>query len=116
MINRIFKRTSIILALLLICSVAGLRAQTIQDAITATNNEQFDKADLILQNLAKSAPTSKVYFRLGENTMLNFFSDSISNSLKVIAAEAKGQFEKGIALAPNDPLNYIGLAKVCLLY
>jgi len=112
MINRIFKRTSVILALLLFCSVAGLRAQTIQDAITATNNEQFDKADLILQNLAKSAPSSKVYFRLGENTMLNFFSDSISNSLKVIAAEAKGQFEKGIALNASDPLNYVGLAKV----
>lgn len=112
MINSIFKRTSIILTLLLISGVAGLRAQTIQDAITATNNEQFDKADQILQNLAKSAPSSKVYFRLGENTMLNYFSDSISNSLKVVAAEAKGQFEKGIALNASDPLNYVGLAKV----
>jgi tetratricopeptide (TPR) repeat protein len=112
MINRIFKKTSFILALLLFCGVAGLRAQTMQDAITATNNEQFDKADLILVNLAKSAPSSKVYFRLGENTMLNFFSDSISNSLKVIAAEAKQQFEKGIALNASDPLNYVGLAKV----
>ena len=112
MINRFFKKTTIILALLVLCSVAGLRAQTIDDAITATNNEQYDKADQILQNLAKSAPTSKVYYRLGENTMMNFFSDSISNSLKVISAEAKQQFEKGIALNANDPLNYVGLAKV----
>lgn len=112
MIKRIFKRTSLILVLLIICGVAGLRAQTIDDAITATNNEQYDKADQILQNLAKSAPSSIVYYRLGENTMMNFFSDSISNSLKVISAEAKQQFEKGIAINANDPLNYVGLAKV----
>ncbi len=112
MIHCFFKRASVILVLMMLCSVAGLKAQTIEDAITATNNEQYDKADQILQGLVKSAPTSKVYYRLGENILMNFFSDSISNSLKVIAAEAKQQFEKGIALNPSDPLNYVGLAKV----
>lgn len=112
MITRFFTKASFILLLLVLCSVAGLRAQTLEEAITATNNEQYDKAEQILQNLTKSAPTSKVYYRLGENTLLNFFSDTISNSLKVIAAEAKQQFEKGIALNANDPLNYVGLAKV----
>ncbi len=107
-----FKRIFVILSLVMICSISGLRAQTIQDAITATNNEQYDKAEQILQNLAKTAPTSKVYYRLGENTLLNFFSDTISNSPKVVAAEAKAYFEKGIALAPSDPLNYVGLAKI----
>jgi tetratricopeptide (TPR) repeat protein len=112
MINRFFIRTSLILVFAVICTVSGLKAQTIDDAITATNNEQYDKADEILQNLAKSAPGSKVFYRLGENTLLNFFSDSISNSLSVVATEAKSQFEKGIAITPNDPLNYVGLAKV----
>jgi tetratricopeptide (TPR) repeat protein len=112
MINRLFSKASVILTLLVLFSVAGLRAQTLEEAITATNNEQYDKADQILQNLAKTAPSSKIYYRLGENTLLNFFSDSISNSLKVIAVEAKQQFDKGIALSPNDPLNYVGLAKV----
>jgi tetratricopeptide (TPR) repeat protein len=112
MINRFFIKTSIILVVAMICNFTGLKAQTIDDAITATNNEQYDKADEILLNLAKSAPSSKVYYRLGENILLNFFSDSISNSLSVVAAEAKAQFEKGIALTPNDPLNYVGLAKV----
>jgi len=96
----------------MVCGVAGLKAQTLDEAITATNNEQYDKADQILNDLAKKAPSSKVYFRLGENTMLNFFADTISNSLPVIAAEAKQQFEKGIAINANDPLNYVGLAKV----
>ncbi len=112
MINRIFIKAFVSLTLFMVCSVTGLKAQSLEEAITATNNERYDKADLILQNLAKSAPSSKVYYRLGENTLLNFFSDSISNSLKVIAAEAKQQFDKGISLNPNDPLNYVGLAKV----
>ena len=112
MINRIFKNTSLILALLLLCGVAGLRAQTLDEAIRAMNNERYDKADQILQDLAKKTPDSKIYYRLGENTLLNFFSDTISNSLKVVAAEAKQQFEKGIALNANDPFNYVGLAKV----
>lgn len=112
MINRFFRRTSLILAITALCSIAGLKAQTLEDAITATNNEQYDKADEILTNLAKSAPSSKVFYRLGENTLLNFFSDSISNSLTVVAAEAKAQYDKGIALNASDPLNYVGLAKV----
>lgn len=112
MINSLFKKASVIIILLILCSITGLKAQTLEEAITATNNEQYDKADQILQGLAKSAPSSKVYYRLGENTLLNFFSDSISNSLKVIAIEAKQAFDKGIALSPNDPLNYVGLAKV----
>jgi tetratricopeptide (TPR) repeat protein len=112
MIKLLFKKTSLILTLLVVCSVAGLRAQTMDEAIRAMNNERFDRADSILQVLAKKAPDSKIYYRLGENTMLNFFSDTISNSLKVVAAEAKQQFEKGISLNANDPLNYVGLAKV----
>jgi len=49
---------------------------------------------------------------LGENTLLNFFSDSISNSLNVAVTEAKQHFQEGIELNPNDPLNYVGMAKV----
>ena len=112
MITRFLKKASLVMTLILLFGVSGLRAQTLDEAITATNNEQYDKADQILQSLAKSAPSSKVYYRLGENILLTFFSDSISNSLKVIAAEAKQQFDKGIALNPGDPLNYVGLAKV----
>ena len=112
MTNRFFKKIPLILILFFVCGIAGLKAQTLDEAITATNNEQYDKADQILQDLAKKSPSSQVYYRLGENTMLNFFSDTISNSLKAVAAEAKQQFEKGITVNANDPLNYVGLAKV----
>ena len=112
MIQRFLKKTLLILTLLLICGVAGLRAQTLDEAITATNNERYDKANQILQDLAKKSPSSKICYLLGENTLLDFFSDTISNSLKLMSAEAKQQFEKGISLNANDPFNYIGLAKV----
>jgi tetratricopeptide (TPR) repeat protein len=117
MINRIFIKSSSIFFMMVMCSVMGLKAQTtdFDKAITATNNERYDRADSILQIVAKNAPSSKVFYRLGENTLLNFFSDSISNSLKVIAVEAKELFNKGVALSPNDPLNYIGLARVASL-
>lgn len=112
MIQRFFKHTLLIMALLLICGIAGLRAQTLDEAITATNNERYDKANQILQDLDKKSPSSKICYLLGENTLLDFFSDTISNSLKVMAGDAKKQFEKGISLNAGDPFNYIGLAKV----
>jgi len=112
MITSFFKKTLLILALIVISGVAGLKAQTLDEAITAMNNERYDKADQILQDLAKKSASSKIYYLLGENTLLNFFSDTISNSQKIVMAEAKGQFDKGIALNASDPFNYIGLAKV----
>ncbi len=117
MINRFFIKTTAILSLVLISSLTGLRAQTtdLDKAITATKNERYDRADSILQIVAKNAPTSKVYFMLGENTLFNFFSDSISNSLKAITTEAKEYFNKGVTLNANDPLNYVGLARVASL-
>lgn len=112
MITPFFKKTFLILALIVISGVAGLKAQTLDEAITAMNNERYDKADEILQDLAKKSASSKIYYLLGENTLLNFFADTISNSQKAVMAEAKGLFDKGIALNANDPFNYIGLAKV----
>ena len=112
MITPFLKKTFLILALIVISGVAGLKAQTLDEAITAMNNERYDKADEILQDLAKKSASSKIYYLLGENTLLNFFADTISNSQKAVMAEAKGLFDKGIALNANDPFNYIGLAKV----
>ena len=44
--------------------------------------------------------------------MLDYFADTISNSLTVAAKAAKEIYQKGVSANPNDPLNYIGLAKV----
>jgi len=112
MINRFFKKASLMLMVLLICGISGLRAQTLDDAVRAMNNERYDRADSILQVLEKKSPSSKIYFLLGESALLNYFADTISNSLKAVASEAKVQFNKGIGANANDPLNYVGLARV----
>jgi len=105
-------KSFLILILLTLFIFPGLKAQTFDQAITAMKNERYDRADSIFNILARNAPSSKVYYRLGENTLLNFFSDSISNSLNVTATEAKQHFQKGIEFDSNDPLNYVGMAKV----
>ena len=70
----------------------------------------------MLQELIQKEPAnSKNYFYLGENYLLDYFADTISNSLTVSAKAAKEIYQKGVAANANDPLNYIGLAKVAFL-
>ena len=67
----------------------------------------------MFQQLIQKEPTnSKNYFFLGENYLLDYSADTISNSLPLAAKAAKEVYQKGVDANPNDPLNYIGLAKV----
>jgi tetratricopeptide (TPR) repeat protein len=93
-----------------------LKAQeTLNDAITFTKNEQYDKAEELFKKLATGTPAnSKVFFFYGENTLQNYFADTISNPLNIAAKEAKDIFDKGVAANPAEPLNYVGLAKVAM--
>lgn len=91
----------------------NLNAQDLNSAIQLTRSEQFDKADQAFKTLIQKEPgNSKYYFYHGENFLLEYFNDTISNSLVVATKAAKEEFEKGVNANPNDPLNYIGLAKV----
>jgi tetratricopeptide (TPR) repeat protein len=64
------------------------------------------------QLIQKEPSNSKNYFFYGENILQDYFSDTISNKIDVFTKTAKVQYDKGVAANPNDPLNYIGLAKV----
>lgn len=91
----------------------NLNAQDLNSAILLTRSEQFDKADEAFKTLIQKEPgNSKYYFYHGENFLLEYFNDTISNSLVVATKAAKEAFEKGVNANPNDPLNYVGLAKV----
>lgn len=93
--------------------VINIEAQDLNSAIQLTNSEQYDKAEVILQELVNKEPSnSRNYFYLGENYLLNYFADTISNSLAVAAKDAKESYQKGVKANPNDPLNYVGLAKI----
>jgi len=90
-------------------------AQDLNSAIQLTSSEQYDKAEEMFKQLIQKDPSnSRNYFYLGENYLLDYFSDTISNSLKVSANMAKEVYQKGVNAGPNEPLNYIGLAKVAL--
>jgi tetratricopeptide (TPR) repeat protein len=111
--KRLILRPAIFLAVLLTGFSINIKAQDLKAATQLTKSEQYDKAQAMLQELIQKEPgNSKNYFFLGENYLLDYFADTISNSLTVATKSAKEIYQKGVSANPNDPLNYIGLAKV----
>jgi tetratricopeptide (TPR) repeat protein len=112
------KRSFSIKGFFLAAALAGLIANNIQaqdlaTALLLTKSEQYDKSGLMLLQLIQKEPSnSKYYFFLGENTLLDYFADTISNSLSLATKTAKEFYQKGVNANPGDPLNYVGLAKV----
>jgi tetratricopeptide (TPR) repeat protein len=106
-------RPGLLLAGLLTVFAVNLQAQDLNSATLLTRSEQYDKAEAMFQQLIQKEPgNSKAYFYLGENYLADYFADTISNSLNVSAKAAKEVYQKGVTANANDPLNYIGLAKV----
>jgi len=100
------------MAALLTVAVFTAGAQNLNNAIQFTKSEQYDKANDLLKQLIQREPSnSKNYFYLGENYLLDYYADTISNSLTVSVNNAREAFQKGVEVGPNEPLNYIGLAK-----
>lgn len=88
-------------------------AQDLQSAINLTKSEQYDEAENIYSKLIQSeVKNPKNYFYFGENYILSYFSDTISNALKVSMKQANELFAKGVAADSLNSLNYVGLAKV----
>jgi tetratricopeptide (TPR) repeat protein len=111
--KRLFFKPAILLAGLMTTFVINIQAQDLNSATLLTRSEQYDKAEAMFQELIKKEPAnSKNFFFLGENYLADYFADTISNSLTVAAKSAKEIYQKGVSANPNDPLNYIGLAKV----
>ncbi|MCX6333561.1 MAG: tetratricopeptide repeat protein [Bacteroidia bacterium] len=104
--------------LILTAAIAGLMSsnifgQDIASALLLTKSEQYDKAGAMLNQLIQKEPAnSKNYFYLGENMLLDYYSDTISNSLPIATKAAREIFQKGVSANAGDPLNYVGLAKV----
>jgi hypothetical protein len=111
--KRLISRPAVFLAILLTGFSVNIKAQDLAAATLLTRSEQYDKAQTMFLDLIKKEPAnSKNYFFLGENYLLDYFADTISNSLAVAAKAAKDIYQKGVDANTSDPLNYIGLAKV----
>jgi tetratricopeptide (TPR) repeat protein len=84
-------------------SVNGV-AQTLQEAITKTDNERFEAASADFKSLIAKEPTKgDNYFYFGENYFKNENLDS-----------ALIMYKKGSEVSPMYPLNHIGIGKVYL--
>jgi tetratricopeptide (TPR) repeat protein len=107
------KRSLFVTVVLAGFATNGTQAQDLTSATLLTKSEQYDKAGAMLQQLIQKEPSnSKYYFFLGENYLLDYFADTISNSLAEFTKNAKDVFQKGVNANQGDPLNYVGLAKV----
>jgi tetratricopeptide (TPR) repeat protein len=111
--KRLILRPGLLLASLLTVFSFSIQAQDLNSATLLTRSEQYDKAgDMFKQLIQKEPSNSKNYFFFGENYLADYFADTISNSLTVMAKSAKDEYQKGVSANANDPLNYIGLAKI----
>jgi tetratricopeptide (TPR) repeat protein len=107
------KKAVLLTGVFSVLMIYGIQAQDLNSAILLTKSESYDKAGEIYKSLIQKEPgNSKNYFYYGENYLLDYYSDTISNSLVTATKAAKEMYEKGVSANPNDPLNYIGLAKV----
>ncbi len=92
---------------------SNVQAQDLKSALHLTKSEQYEKAGQMLRQMIQKEPANaKLYYYLGENYLLEYFSDTISSSFALATDNAKETYQKGIDANPNDPLNYIGLAKI----
>ncbi len=93
------KKTINILSMFLAAS--ALQAQTLKDALTLTDNEQYEFADAAFKTLLQKEPANGTYwFYLGENYWKSDKPDS-----------AKYAYEKGLAAEPSNPINLVGVGK-----
>ena len=81
-------------------------AQTLQDIIKKSDNENFDAAAKDFKALLATDPNKgEYYFYYGEN----FFKRGENN-----IDSANALYSKGVQVNATNPLNYVGLGKVLL--
>lgn len=94
------KKITLIASSLIFTNIAF--AQTLQDAITKTENERYEAAGSDFRSLiAREAAKGDNYFYYGEN----YFKNGDLDSANIF-------YQKGAELNATYPLNYVGLGKI----
>lgn len=86
---------------ILLMAMPNAYAQTLDEAIELTVNEQYEQAGAAFQKLIAAAPTGKEYFFYGEN----FFKNDNVN-------QAKAMYKKGAELDPENAFPIVGMGKI----
>jgi tetratricopeptide (TPR) repeat protein len=95
--------------------VGNLYAQILplEEAKKLTTREQYPQAEEMFKKLLVSDPgIGDNYYYYGENEINAFYSDTITRSLQETVQNCKKLFEKGIEKDAQNPLNYVGLARI----
>jgi len=106
----------LVAGILLSLSFQGLAQMDLKKAISLTQSELFDDANIAYKNLIKTQPKNgDYYYYLGENFLNSYFSDTVAVSLREMEDSAFIFFKKGSQMASLNPLNFVGLGKIALL-
>ncbi len=97
-----------IIYLLFAANTKVLSQQTIQEGLNYIDNEQFQNAKKLFQNLVKQTPTAENYYYLGNTYLLLFDVDSVEEYVDT----ARMNFEMGVIKDAKYALNYVGLGSV----
>ncbi|HNW76316.1 MAG TPA: hypothetical protein PKJ28_05470 [Bacteroidales bacterium] len=110
------KKAGLLIGCFLFVSGLNLSAQDLKSAISLTRSEQYQAAEKQFKALVQTMPNNgDVWFYYGDNYLKKYFSDSTIVSFKEMTDSASMLFNKGIQVAPNNPLNFVGLAEISLM-
>jgi tetratricopeptide (TPR) repeat protein len=90
--------------------------QKLNAALNLVASEQYENAGLAFEALLKSDPgNADVNYYYGETIIKDYYSDTLSNSMKEMIMKADDLFRKGLQKDSLNKLNEVGLGAVCLI-
>jgi tetratricopeptide (TPR) repeat protein len=96
--------------------VVSVFDQKLNAALNLVASEQYENAGLAFEGLLKTDPgNADVYYYYGETVIKDYYSDTLSNSIKEMITKAENLFQKGLQLDSLNKLNEVGLGAVCLI-
>ena len=114
-INNLFKLSVSLLPVFLFPQ-GETNAQDLQTAISLTRSEQFDEAGALYRTLLQKDPSNgMIYFYEGDNYLQKYYSDPQNSLYRPMVDSADKIFKAGIAKDSLNPLNFVGLGKICLI-
>jgi len=90
--------------------------QKLDAALNLVASEQYENAELAFKALLISDPTiADVNYYYGETILKDYYSDTLSNSMREMILKAEDLFKKGIEKDSLNKLNEVGLGAVKLI-
>jgi tetratricopeptide (TPR) repeat protein len=96
-------------AVMFFLGISNIFGQNLEQARNYALADRFDDAKEQLNKIIQSEPNNpSTYFYLGQTIIREYLSDSLSNSIADVCAEAKKAFETGLQKDSTFALNFVG--------